>query len=349
MRLARAPATAAARAVPRRLGEIAERELIEVKLGGDQLAPGRGEAAPLTPYDGVELATVRAALEAYGAILGNVDGMPREPEASFAHTAILAACRAERDLPEALAAIDLALYDLRGKRSGLPVARLLAGERALAAVPVNGLVDALDRAGAAAQAALLAAEQYACVKVKVGAGDDAGRLADVRAAVGTGVAIRIDANGAWSTPEEALANLRVLAPVGLELCEEPVHGVEALQAVREQSPVPIAMDETFAPGSGAADLVCLKIARCGGITGLIDAAQRAREAGSEVYVASTLDGPLGIAAGLHAAAALRITRPNGLATATRLDTPDAATLTPWQGEIALPARAGLGIRSAASA
>ena len=69
------------------------------------------------------------------------------------------------------------------------------------------------------------------MKVKVGIGDDAGRLAAVRAAVGPDVLIRVDANGAWQTPEEALANLRALAPVGLELCEEPVHGVEALRAV----------------------------------------------------------------------------------------------------------------------
>ena len=71
---------------------------------------------------------------------------------------------------------------------------------------------------------------FRCVKVKVGVGDDAGRLAAVRAAVGPEVGIRIDANGAWDTPEYALANLRALEPVGLELCEEPVHGVEALQS-----------------------------------------------------------------------------------------------------------------------
>ena len=66
------------------------------------------------------------------------------------------------------------------------------------------------------------------MKVKVGVGDDAGRVAAVRAAVGPDVAIRVDANGAWATPEEALANLRALAPAGLEYAEEPVHGVAAL-------------------------------------------------------------------------------------------------------------------------
>ena len=67
--------------------------------------------------------------------------------------------------------------------------------------------------------------------------------------------------------------------------------------MRVRSPVPVAMDETAAergaPGSGAADAVCLKISRCGGISGLLRDARAARAAGTKVYVASTLDGPLG--------------------------------------------------------
>src|SRR5262249_59685633 len=105
-------------------------------------------------------------------------------------------------------------------------------------------------------------EGFTCVKVKVGIGDDAGRVAAVRAAAPDAL-IRIDANGAWRTPREALANLRALAPAGIELCEEPIHGADELAAVREESPIPIACDETYAPES--VDAVCLKIAR-GGIT-----------------------------------------------------------------------------------
>ena len=51
--------------------------------------------------------------------------------------------------------------------------------------------------------------------------------------------------------EEALANLRALAPAGIELCEEPVHGVDAMRAVRAKSPVPVAMDETAAERGAA--------------------------------------------------------------------------------------------------
>ena len=223
------------------------------------------------------------------------------------HDDLLAACAAERDLPQALAAIDLALWDRAGRRAGRPVARLLA-PGAAERVAVNATLSAADRAGAAAQAAAAAAAGFGCVKVKVGIGDDAGRVAAVRAAAGREVAIRVDANGAWSTAREALANLRALAGAGLEYAEEPVHGLDALAEVRAAGVVRVAMDETAAePGavaSGATDAVCLKIARCGGITGLLRDARAARAAGSAVYVASSFDGPLGIAAGVHAAAAL---------------------------------------------
>ena len=319
-------------------GGLAVRELVRVRLrfSGDDW--GDGEAAPLEPYDGVPLATVLAALDAYGAILA-------EAGPGDGHEALLSACRAERPLPQALAAIDLALWDRAGRRAGQPVSALLAQRGSLPlALPVNALVGAADRAGAAAAAGRAAAEGFSCVKVKVGVGDDAGRLAAVRAAVGPDVAIRADANGAWRSPGEALANLRALAPLELELCEEPVHGVEALHAVRAESPVRVAMDETAAPGSGAADAVCLKIARSGGISGLLADARTAREAGADVYVASSFDGPLGIAAGLHAAAALAEGGPLlscGLATLAAFEDAGPVELAPRGGEIAVPRGPGL--------
>jgi L-alanine-DL-glutamate epimerase-like enolase superfamily enzyme len=303
-------------------GTLDSRELVRVRLRFGSGDFGDGEAAPLEPYDGVPLAAVLAALDAYAAVLAGAG--PAEDAA-----ALLDRCWAERPLPQALAAIDLALWDRAGRQAGRPVAALLGGDPG-EPVEVNALIGAEDRAGAARAAAEAVAAGYRCVKVKVGIGDDAGRLAAIRAAVGPDVAIRADANGAWGSPREALANLRALAPIGLELCEEPVHGVDALREVRAESPVPIAMDESAAergafgaagagaagagaagsPGAfGAVDAVCLKIARCGGIGGVLRDAEAARAAGAVVYLASTYDGPLGIAAALHAAAALRATGP----------------------------------------
>jgi L-alanine-DL-glutamate epimerase-like enolase superfamily enzyme len=320
-------------------GELSDRELLQVRVdfgGGDY---GEGEAAPLEGYDGISLAAVRSALDAYGEVLARAS--PRST-----HAELLAACAAERPLPHALAAVDLALWDRAGRRTGFPVAQLIAAG-AVDSVAVNATLRAADRASAAEAAAKAAAAGFRCVKMKVGIGDDAGRVAAVRAAAGDAMAIRVDANGAWETVEEALANLRALAPAGIELCEEPIHGVEALRAVRAKSPVPLAMDETAgergAPGAGAADAVCLKIGRCGGISGLLRDARAARAAGTKVYVASNFDGPLGIAAGLHAAAGLRASGPVGycgLATLAAFEGFD-GVFAAVDGAVAVPSGPGL--------
>ena len=79
----------------------------------------------------------------------------------------------------------------------------------------------------------------------MGVGDDAGRVAAARAAAGPQVALRLDANGAWSV-EEAVRAIDSLAPAGLELVEEPVHGLHGVREVRERVAVRIAIDETAA-------------------------------------------------------------------------------------------------------
>jgi len=289
-------------------GVLHERTVLEVRLTGADGVVGRGEAAPLEPYDGVALDAVRAALAAYAGALAGLGDAPGGD--------VLDACRAEADLPQALAAVDLALWDRAGRRAGRPVAALLS-DHPVAAVPVNATVGAGDRAGAAAACARAAAEGFGCVKLKVGLGDDAGRVAAARAALGPAVELRLDANGAW-TVEEAVRTIGALAPAGLELVEEPVHGIAALRAVRERVAVRVAMDETARePGalaSAAADAVCLKISARGGISGTLAAAALVRAVGGEAYLASTFDGPLGIAAAVHAAAALAPLPACGLAT-----------------------------------
>jgi o-succinylbenzoate synthase len=315
-------------------GELASREIVLISLSSTDGMVGRGEAAPLEPYDGVSQNDVGAALAAFRPVLERAE--------EFEPGDLLAACRERADLPQALAAVDLALWDLAGKRQSRPVCELLC-ETPARAVVVNATITAGDRAGAASQAAAAALAGFRCVKLKVGIGDDAGRVAAVRAAIGPDVMLRLDANGAWSV-EEAERMLEALAPAGLELVEEPVGGLQGIRLLRERVPVRIAIDESASePGAlagGAADAVCLKIGRCGGITGLLAAAALVRASGAEVYIASTFDGPLGIAAGLHAAAALAPLPPCGLATLDLFESVD----DPFEfrdGAITVPSGPGL--------
>ena len=318
-------------------GTVTDRQLVLVTLEAGDGQVGHGEAAPLPSYDGVTAEDVSAALDACRPVLDEYrDAAPIAD--------VLARCAEATVLPQALAAVDLALWDLAGRRTQEPVWRLL-GAPAPAPVAVNYTIAAADRSGAAEEAAQARVDGYGTVKVKVAIGDDAGRLAAVRAFAGPQMVIRIDANGAWS-PAEALAALEALEAVGIELCEEPVAGLGAIRALRPVTDIPLALDESaddpqalVAPA--AADLICLKIARCGGISGTIQTAERARAAGYGVYLASTLDGPLGIAAALHAAAVIRPERACGLAT-LRLFEGRADPLPPRRGIMGAPQTPGLG-------
>jgi L-alanine-DL-glutamate epimerase-like enolase superfamily enzyme len=315
-------------------GATSSRPLILASLTGEDGVAGHGEAAPLSGYHGASIDEVHAGLEACRPALDRSDGQDR--------VRLLAECAERTVLPQALAAIDLALWDLAGRRAGRPLWDLLGADDA-GEVELNATIGAEDRAGAAREAAAARAKGFRALKVKVGVGDDAGRLAAVRAAAGREMTIRIDANGAWSA-QEAVAALRALEPVGIECCEEPVHGIGAIQRVAGATAIPIALDETAPDGDALdhkiCDVVCLKIARAG-ITGLLRGASRARAAGYELYISSSLDGPLGIAAALHAAAVVAPERPCGLATLSMFDARE-DPMPPYEGRLRPPTGPGLG-------
>jgi len=119
-------------------GELRERPVLRVRITGPDGVTGMGEAAPLEAYDGVRLEDTWDALEAHAAVLRDGDRMSGGQ--------LLDACRAAADVPHALAAIDMALWDRAGRRAGRPVAALLT-DRPLERVPVNATEGVVDPHG----------------------------------------------------------------------------------------------------------------------------------------------------------------------------------------------------------
>jgi o-succinylbenzoate synthase len=174
-----------------------------------------------------------------------------------------------------------------------------------ARVMVNAMVPRVEPA----LAARLAVESgCGTVKVKVGDAQGEARLAAVRAAVGPGVRLRLDANSAWDV-DTALAELRRLAVHGLELVEDPVGTLEELAALRRRSPVPVAAEMSVRSVADArrlraldaADAVVLKPQRIGGVAVALAAAG---EAGVPAIASSALETSVGLAAVVALAAAL---------------------------------------------
>ncbi|HXQ59274.1 MAG TPA: enolase C-terminal domain-like protein [Acidimicrobiales bacterium] len=190
-------------------------------------------------------------------------------------------------------------------------------------VPVNAVIAALDPVTAAAEARAATGQGIVCLKVKVGAGDDLGRVSEIRNAVGPAVKIRVDANGAWDL-DTACRRLRALARYDLELAEQPVASLEEMARLRRLVDVPLAADEAVRGMAdarrlvrlGAADVVVVKVQPLGGVRAALAVVETA---GLPAIVTSMLETSVGLAAGLALAAALpELPFACGLATATLL-------------------------------
>ena len=148
----------------------------------------------------------------------------------------------------AIAAVDIALWDLRGLREGRPLYALLGGTTR--AIPVYGsgvdLPKPLD--DLLRQVAGFLERGLPGVKVKLGRSrqEDAARVAAVRRLIGDGVDLMVDANMAWPA-DEALARGRQLAEYRLYWFEEPTIPEDVAGHARlvEALPVPIAVGESL--------------------------------------------------------------------------------------------------------
>jgi D-galactarolactone cycloisomerase len=181
---------------------------------------------------------------------------------------------------ESLSGVDIALWDLKARAAGLPLATLLGGSPGPVATYVSpgGFQDHPDKSARAARAFL--DEGYTAIKLKVGRGlaIDIDHIAAVRGEMGPGKALYLDANCAYDVPT-AIAVAKALVPYNIGWFEEPVppDDPQALAEVRRASPVPVAAGEndfTLAAhaklvAADAVDFLQPNISRAGGVSGLM--------------------------------------------------------------------------------
>lgn len=152
----------------------------------------------------------------------------------------------------ALSGIDIALWDIKGKRFGTSVSRLLGGrfrESVQAYATGSFRKDGVDAVSdVAAEVAGYARQGFHAVKIKIGfdVAEDIAVIRAAREAVGPNVRIMIDANHGYDALE-AIEVGKALAPLGIDWFEEPVvpEQLDAYQAVRAGQPIPVAGGETW--------------------------------------------------------------------------------------------------------
>lgn len=168
-------------------------------------------------------------------------------------------------LMTALAGIDIAVWDIKGKALGQPIWRLLgAGRRELPAYVTGGYYrsDRPHSAGLREEMASYIEQGFTAVKIKVGAAplaDDLRRLAEVREAIGPDCDLMVDGNGAYSLWEATQA-IDAFAEFRPTWFEEPLHwydSVRALGKLGSYTRVPIASGESELHAWSCRDLVDL--------------------------------------------------------------------------------------------
>lgn len=150
----------------------------------------------------------------------------------------------------AISAIDIALWDLRGKAAGMPVMRLLGVHSTrLRCYATGGYYREGQTIGElAGEMAGYVAQGFSAVKLKVGklgAQEDAARLRAIRKELGDGIDILLDANGGWGDSNTAIAALRRLEEYRPYWIEEPVRAdnLSAMARIADALDLPVATGE----------------------------------------------------------------------------------------------------------
>lgn len=257
----------------------------------------------------------------------------------------------------AKAAVDVAIHDLAARRLDIPLARLLGTTTTSVRTDVTIPAGTPDEMAATAQARV--DEGFDVLKVKVGdGGDDVDRLRTIRNAVGTGPLLRIDANQGWA-PRTAVRIIRALedADLGIELVEQPTPAadLDGLAFVTTHVDTPILADESVWSARDAievvrrraADLVNVKLTKCGGLAPALQIAAVAAATDVGVLVGSMMETHVGVGAAVALTAAIGTPHVCDLDAAWWLASPPVkGGITYGPGIVTLSSRPGLGVELA---
>lgn len=243
----------------------------------------------------------------------------------------------------ARAALDIAAHDLAGKVAGVSVAELL-GLQGCSIPPTSVTVPIAPVEQMVARAA--AFSDHPVIKTKVGFGGDVAALSEIRE-VYPGK-IRIDANEGWE-PDVAVAALREMEALDIELCEQPIKAgrLDDLKRVTQSTSIPIFADEDVNTAedvgrlAGIVDGVNLKLRKTGGIREALRAIAAARALNLGVMIGCDLES--GVAATAQGTVA-------GLVDHCDIDGPLLLAHDPFpgiayeRGRVTLPPGPGLGVK-----
>lgn len=301
-----------------------------VRVIADDGQIGYGEAPPTAVITGDTLGSIVCAVRDFirpalvGMEIENLDGIMTRLQGCMLHNT------------SAKAAVDMAVFDLWGKRLGAPVYRLLGGARKSFQTDITISVNSVDEMVRDSLEAV--GRGYGILKIKVGkeGAADVARIAAIRAAVGPAVSIRVDANQGW-TAKQSVAIITAMEDKGLdiELVEQPVaaQDLAGMKYVTQRVQTPILADEAVFSArdavrileEGGADLLNIKLMKTGGLWQALKICDAAELYGTECMIGCMLESRVAVAAAAHLACA------RGVITKADLDGPSLCAVNPFTG------------------
>lgn len=208
-------------------------------------------------------------------------------------------------------AVETALLDALGHRTGLALSDLLGG-RTHDRLPIAWTLASGDTGKDIAEAEeMLQRRRHRVFKLKIGRGEAAKNIAHVakiKRALGDRASVRVDVNQAWSEATAA-KSIRALEDAGCDLVEQPIAlaNREGMARLAAGAHVAIMADESLhGPESAfdfaahaAADVFAVKIAQSGGLFAANRVAAIAQAAGIGLYGGTMLEGAVGTIAAAH--------------------------------------------------
>ncbi|MGO4305789.1 muconate/chloromuconate family cycloisomerase [Cupriavidus sp. RAF12] len=232
-------------------------------------------------------------------------------DATNVHAAMARLNKVARGNRFAKSALESALLDAQGKRLGVPLATLLGGA-VRDTLPVLWTLASGDTARDIEEAErLLAERRHNTFKLKIGrrsVRDDVAHVAAIKRALGDRARVTVDVNQAWNEADAA-TGIAMLEAAGIDLIEQPTPREQrtALARLAARFIVPIMADEAVTGPEdamelariGGADVFALKIAKSGGIFGMLRTAAVGDAAGIALYGGTMLEGSVGTIAAAH--------------------------------------------------
>ena len=290
-----------------RLAKTCQQSIV-LKVHTDEGTEGVGNVDPDPGYSEESFSEILAAIRQLAQNVIGIDPLN-----------ILAALdRMDRIFPgklDAKAAIEMALFDLKGKVLGVPVHSLLGGHLR-EEITLNGWIGMLSPDEAALEAVSWLEGGFRSAKIKVGSGvgSDRDRVQAVREAVGKKMVLRVDANEAY-TVDDAIRLGRAITPFDVSLFEQPVQrrDLAGMAMVRKAVEIPIMADESIVGPQTlievikkeAAGIVKVKVMKQGGIHRTVQMIEMAEAAGISCVIGHGFGLAIDTLSEIHVAASCR--------------------------------------------